>query len=77
MSDDGVQITPEISIAYVDQKFIVIEAIFKHFKHDVDRELFKRGGSRKAAAKRTQDEGQVFEVTHDCGMRVDKEFQAT
>jgi hypothetical protein len=78
MSNDGIQIAPEINIAYINQKCIGIEGVgVTHFQHDLERELFKHGGSRKAHAKRTHDEGQGSEVTNACAMSIDTEFQAT
>jgi hypothetical protein len=60
MSDEGVQVAPEISIAYIIEKCVTEFTV--PFKRDDEPEMFECGRSCEADAKRTHDEGQGFEV---------------
>jgi hypothetical protein len=73
MSDEGVEVAPEISI--IEKS--VTEFRAAQFKHDVEPEMFERGRSCEADAERTHDEGQGFEAAHVCGICVDIDYQAT
>jgi hypothetical protein len=75
MSDEGVQVAPEISIAYIIEKCVTEFTV--PFKRDDEPEMFECGRSCKADAKRTHDEGQGFEVAPVCGTYVGIDYQAT